>query len=306
MLDGNRLRFVRLTGERLLSSDVELARRICDSEASLITAYGLTEANGIVSQKVLPLREAEPRSSLDSGRPLDGVEVWIEGDSGTPLATGVEGEIIVGGEFLSAGYLGSQERRAGTRFARRGQALVLHTGDRGVLHADGSLEVRGRDDRRLKVRGQRVDPSEVEAAALRHDGVLDAAVVPFSPASGDTAMALFAAPDPNGDPVASRSLQAHTEEMVAPEAIPAITKVVDELPRTSAGKVDLLRLTQLAENGDRRLPPGRGRTDPLVRHLVRLWQEALEIDEPAPDEDFFALGADSLASAEVCAAIEVT
>ncbi len=305
LLDGNRFRVVRLTGERLLSSDVELAQRICDSNASLVTGYSLTEANGVVSQKVVPLSEAGPRSGLDSGHPLDGIEVSIESGD-TPLRTGVEGEIVVSGEFLSAGYLGSEERPAGTRFAERDGATVLHTGDRGVLHPDGSLEVRGRDDRRLKIHGQRVDPTEVEAAALRHDGVLDAALVPFTPAAGGTAAALFAASNLEGGPVAHRALQDHVGELVPPEAVPALVRVMESLPRTPAGKVDRLRLARLAEGGDRRSPDAGGHEDPLVDHMMLLWQEALEIDETGPDDDFFAAGGDSLASAEVCAAVEST
>lgn len=303
-LDGNRFRFLRFTGEPLLASDIELARRICPRDAALITTYALTEANGVVTQKVVPLEEAGPGDSADSGPPLDGVDLWIEDGGGAPVDAGVEGEIVVGGEFLSAGYVGSAEPRTGTRFSRRGRGLVLHTGDRGVVLADGALEVRGRADRQLNIRGNRIDPTEVEAAALEHDGVLDAAVVTFSAGTGDTAVALFAASGARETPLAPQVLQSHLEDLISPEARPALVKVLERLPRTAAGKVDQLRLARLAENGGRREARARGRVDPLIGHMQRLWQEALEIDEPAPDEDFFALGGDSLAAAEVCAAIE--
>jgi acyl-coenzyme A synthetase/AMP-(fatty) acid ligase/thioesterase domain-containing protein/acyl carrier protein len=304
VLDGNRFLVVRLTGEPLLPSDVELARRICDSRTSLVIAYGLTETNGIVTQRAIPLGEAQAEDVLDSGRPLDGVEVRIENGDGGPLPAGVEGEIVIGGAFLAAGYLDAEEQPTKARFARRGEALVFHTGDRGLLHADGSLEIHGRADRRLNIRGHRVDPTEVEAAALQHGGVIDASVVPFNAGAQATALALFATRDPSDGSVTQSSLRAHLEQMLLPEALPALVSVLDDLPQTAAGKVDRMRLSRLAEDGDRLEPATRGRVDPLVTHLVQVWGEALETEQPGPDDDFFALGGDSLAASEVCAAVE--
>ena len=303
-LDGNRFRFLRFIGEPLLSSDVELARRVCGADTGLITTYGLTETNGVATQQVVPLGEAGPDAHLHSGRAIDGVDVWIEDDAGARLPHGMEGEILVGGELLSAGYLGSSERdETGTRYVRRGDGAVVHTGDRGVLSEDGSLKVRGRRDRRLNIAGNRIDPTEVEAAALTHDAVLDAAVVPFDTPRGGLAMALFVTPNGTDDRVSRKALQNHIEERVPVEALPAKVRILERIPHTAAGKVDRLRLARLA-SADRVSTLQRGRVDPLTTHLARLWEEALEIDAVEPDEDFFALGGDSLAAAEVCAGIE--
>ena len=302
-LDANRIRVVRLTGEPMLPSDVELAGRILSGEAWLISAYGLTETNGIATQRGVSLGDPEAIARpIDAGYPLDGVEVSIEDEDGASLPAGAEGEIVIGGPFVSGGYLDAERPRAGTRFSHRGERLVVRTGDRGMLQGDGSLVVKGRGDRRVNIRGHRVDPSEVEAEALRLDGVLDAAVVPFAAREDSIALALFATVD-EAEPVASQALRAHLRQRLQPEAVPALVDVLNALPQTPAGKADRLRLATLAEEGARGHPAAR-REEPLVAHLASLWSDALEIDPPGADEDFFALGGDSLAAVEVCAAIE--
>ena len=303
MLAGNRFRVLRLGGEPVLATDVELARRVCASDTVLVTGYSLTEANGVVTQKAVPLEGAKGAAVADSGPPIPGVELRVEDQEGNALPAGSVGEIVVGGGHLSAGYAGFGYSPTGTRFTRRGRALFLHTGDRGSLRADGSLEVRGRDDARLKIRGHRVDPIEIQAAALRHGGVLDAAIIPFA-ARGETAIAIFAVADDRAGPLTPASLRAHLEQLLAPEAMPAVVHVLDELPLTASGKVDRPRLARVAGDRDRGRRARRERADPLVGHLLALWREALEVDELGPDEDFFALGGDSLAAVEVCAGIE--
>lgn len=193
-LTGNSFRVIRLGGEPVLAADVELARRTCNEGALFVTGYSLTEANGAVTQSVVPLARAGG-ASAHAGEPIPGVDLHIERPDGEPVPAGQEGEIILGGELISGGYVPAlaAEPGDGTRFERRGRGLVLRTGDRGALRPDGSLEIRGATGQPTQDRWTPVDPSEVEAAALCHGGVLDASLVPFTPAaSGRTASALFA------------------------------------------------------------------------------------------------------------------
>ena len=302
--EGNSFRVIRLTGEPMLPSDVALAVKTCDPATWLLSAYGLTETNGIVTQKGIQLGDAEAIARpLDSGLPLDGVEVRIVDDSGIELPPGAEGEIATGGAFMSAGYLGVEQPAAGTRFSVDGDHPVVLTGDRGVMQEDGSLRVEGRSDRRVNIRGIRVDPIEVESATLGLAGVIDAAVVPFKAGEGAIALALFATVDPT-HPVTPQSMRVHLRQLLQSEAVPALVEVLNALPQTPSGKVDRLRLATLAEESVRRGSDSSDRGDPLVTHLAALWGQALEIDQPGPDEDFFALGGDSLAAVEVCTGIE--
>jgi acyl-CoA synthetase (AMP-forming)/AMP-acid ligase II/thioesterase domain-containing protein len=297
-LEGHALRAIRLGGEPLAPGDVELARRICGDEALLVTGYSLTEANGAVTQCTEPLGGA---NGAGAGHPIAGVVVTVEDADGAALAPGEEGEIVVAGPNLSAGYLGANGRADGTRFSSGQAGTVLRTGDRGVLREDGSLEVRGRIDRRVKVSGHRVDPAEIEAAAQRHASVTEAAAVPFAADAGATALALFATGKPG---LEAGELRAFLREQLPPEARPAVVRPLGRLPLTAGGKIDRERLSL----GAATTPPssGRRRTDPVVDHIVGLFAGALELDAPQPEDDLFALGGDSLAAAEVCAGIEAT
>jgi acyl-coenzyme A synthetase/AMP-(fatty) acid ligase/thioesterase domain-containing protein len=302
VLDAARFRVLRLGGEPLLAGDVERTRAVCAGDPLLVTGYSLTEANGAVTQKAVPLSSPQA-AGPDAGKPVDGIAVRIEDAAGNPAPAGEEGEIVLSGD-LSGGYADPAEGTGGTRFAGAGENLVLRTGDNGVLRRDGSLEVRGRDDDRMKIRGHRVDPVEIQAAALAHPRVGEAEVVPFTAASGTEAIALFAVPSAHAEPVAEDELRRHLEARLPPAAVPAIVRVRGRLPLTPSGKADRLRLARIASEGDGPSRPGPARVDPVVAHLVRLWEEALETRPVAPDHDFFGLGGDSLAAAEVCAGIE--
>ena len=302
-LDGNRFRTIRLGGEPVLAGDIELARRICPAETLLVSGYSLTEANGAVTQKVVPLASPEALEA-DAGRALDGIELRIEGPDSEPLPAGEEGQIVLAGQLLSGGYASPESQSAGTHFTGNGDGRILRTGDRGILRGDGSLEVRGRDDGQLKIRGHRVDPVEVQAAALRHPQVAEVAIVPFTAASGTEAIALFAVETTGPGDLSASELTRHLEATLPQTARPAVVRVRRRLPLTPSGKVDSVRLTRLAREGESAGRSGPERLDPVVTHLLRLWRGALEVDQVGHDEDFFALGGDSLAAAEVCAGIE--
>ncbi len=298
------VRAIRLGGEAVRAGDIRLARGACPPATLLVTGYSLTEANGAVTQKVVPLDSPEA-AAADAGTPLDGIELAVEGPDGRTLPPGEEGEITVGGVLLAGGYAAEEQPAArGTRYAERDAARVLLTGDLGVLRADGALEVRGRNDDRLKIRGHRVDPGEVQADALGHDRVAEAAVIPFAVRPGHPAVALFAVPEPGPGPLTTAELDDHLEAALPAEARPALVRVLPELPLTPSGKVDREQLARIAREGGGASRRGPERLDAVVSHLLALWREALEVEEVGPDHDFLALGGDSLAAVEVCAGIE--
>lgn len=302
LLDGNSFRVVRLGGEAMLAGDVALAREVCSRETLLVTGYSLTEANGAVTHKAVRLSEATPEFALDAGPPIDGIAVAVRERNGGP--PGEEGEIVVVGDLLSGGYAGPEHSQRSMRFTTTDHGVALHTGDRGLLRGDGSLEVRDRDDGRLKIRGHRVDAREVEAAAISHPGVVDAAVIPFEARAGATAIALFVQGGGRGGSVSAEALVAHLEGRVPAEAIPSSVHVHDRLPVTTSEKIDRGRLARLTDGRETARRTATKRADPLVDHLAGLLAQALELDGLDPDEDFFALGGDSLAAVEVCAGVE--
>ncbi|MGK5627296.1 condensation domain-containing protein, partial [Streptomyces sp. URMC 123] len=166
------VRTLLVTGERCPRG----ALRRWAAGRALFTVYGTAETAGLATVARVDAEGTAP----PGGRPTAGVAAYVLDDSGTPLPVGVPGELHLGGEAVARGYPGrpalTAERFRSDPRADRPHARLLRTGDLARWTADGRLEVLGRADRRLAVRGFAVDPAEVEDALLALPDVEQAVV----------------------------------------------------------------------------------------------------------------------------------
>ncbi len=255
----------------------------------LLHLYGPTESTTFSAWE--EIREVTA-ARLAVGRPVAGDRVRVLDRYGHPVPIGVVGEICIGGDGLAEGYSGrpdlTAERFVPDAFAP-GERL-FRTGDLGRLLPEGRLEIRGRADRQLKVRGYRVEPGEIEAALTRHPAIRQAVAVPWE----DTLVAWY-----TGGEVTDEALREHLRRWLPAHAIPTAFARLDSLPLTGRGKVDLRALPPPpapAAQGSR-LPP---RTE-LEKKIVAVWAEVLGRDagEIGVEDDFFALGGHSLLAARI-------
>jgi len=196
--------------------------------------FGLTECKRIA---VMPV-DGDLRRPGSCGRPLPGTAVLVVDEHGAPLPPGQTGELVVRGPHVMSGYWRRPELTA-QRFEQRcGLFPQLRTGDYGHLDADGYLYFEGRRDDLYKSRGFRVSTVEVEAAALRVDGVWAAAVLP--PDAGRAEAVLVVATDLDAGSVL-RGLRAELEDA----KVPAACVPLPELPTGGNGKVDKRALAAL-------------------------------------------------------------
>lgn len=204
----------------------------------VLPTYGLTEtASGVAA---LP-PDAAPGRSATVGRPLPGVELRIEVE-GRPARPGEVGEIVVRGPMLFAGYAGLRDESA--RVLRDGW---LHTGDFGVLDADGDLTVIDRRDDLIVSGGENVYPSEVEAALLAHPCVA-AAVVVARPDPRWGSVPVAAVVLRAGGSVSDAALAAHCRDRLAGFKIPVAFHRVARLPRGPRGKLPRSAVRDLLRN----------------------------------------------------------
>ncbi len=282
------LRAVLLGGEAL---PAELVRRTRERfpDVRIWNHYGPTEAT--VNTTVARVEEAE-RVSL--GRPIANARVYLLDAHGTPVPTGVAGELHVGGAGVSRGYLGRPELTAEKfvpdPFAGEPGARLYRSGDRARWLATGELEYLGRTDQQVKVRGFRVEPGEIEAALRRHPAVRDAVVdaredgrggrrlVGYVVAAGDAA-------------VSAGELRAHLAGELPEYMVPAAFVALDALPLTPNGKVDRRALPEPDASSD---AGARAALTPTQEILAGIWGEYLAVEGVGPDSDFFALGGHSL------------
>jgi amino acid adenylation domain-containing protein len=254
----------------------------------VVNAYGPTE-DTVYSTAA----EVLPGERPTCGRPFPGTQVHLLDSALAPVPPGEPGEICLGGAGLARGYLGrkelTRERFVEAPLGADGPARLYRTGDLGRWEEDGSLQHLGRLDHQIKVRGVRIEPGEIEDTLVRHPDVRQAVVTLRERPSGGKALVAHVVYAPGAEPVPRHLREALRASL--PEAmVPAVFVPLEEMPLNANGKLDRARLPEpratVADSSD---------LAPLERDLAELWREVLKLDGlPGPDDDFFALGGDSL------------
>lgn len=234
------------------------------------------------------------------GIPLPHTRVYVMDSGGRLVPPGARGELCVSGPGLATGYLGDPEATAqkfsANPYAIAGHELLYHTGDMGRHLRDGSLEYRGRIDRQAKIRGCRVEPGEIEEALAAHPAVREAAVAIRRDQPGEHRLAAYwvavgadASPDED-------ELHAHLAARLPDYMVPSWILPLDSLPLNRNGKVDLAALP------DPRTAVLQGDKEPphttTERTLASVWQEVTGAKDVGRDDNFFALGGDSIMSVQ--------
>ncbi|MGQ4491077.1 AMP-binding protein [Streptomyces sp. SAS_281] len=205
----------------------------------VVRQFGQTECKRI---SIMPPEEDQERPQ-SVGRPLPGTSVLILGPDGEELPLGETGEIVAAGPHVMPGYWRAAEQTA-TAFRRDPATggLRLHTGDYGSLDADGYLYFEGRRDDMFKRKGIRMSTVEIEAAAMDVTGVRVAAVLP--PTDGRD-LTIFVESD-----LAPTVVLKELARRLEPAKVPALCRVIPELPLTLHGKNARQALIDMLEGDD--------------------------------------------------------
>jgi acyl-CoA synthetase (AMP-forming)/AMP-acid ligase II len=188
------------------------------------------------------LDSTEEQSCEASGYPAPGYEIRVvDPDTGRDQPVGTPGEILVRGYTVTRGYYNNPEA---TAVAIDAEGFV-HTGDMGVLRTDGHLRFMGRYKDMLKIGGENVDPMEVEAYIMSHPAINLAAVVGYPDPRLSEVPVAFVRCEP-GQRLGADEVLAHCRGRIASFKIPRAVIFVDELPMTSSGKVQKVRLREEA------------------------------------------------------------
>jgi non-ribosomal peptide synthase protein (TIGR01720 family) len=299
------LRWLVVTGEALPPAFCRawLARY---PEVPIVNAYGPTECADDVTHHVVRTAPPPDAARVPIGTPIDGVTLHVLDDALRPVPVGEVGELCVGGVAVGRGYLRDAVRTAaafvtpdpisgvpGTRLYR--------TGDAGRRLADGTFECLGRRDRQIKIRGVRVELDEIEIVLQRHRAVRQAAVV-ARPATGGGWKLVACIATSAASVGLAEELRRHVAEHLPEAMVPAAFETCATLPLGPNGKIDRVALGRPAHVRVAAplvgLPEGS-----CERLLAAAWRDVLGVDVRSVDDDFFALGGDSLSSIRVVAAM---
>ncbi len=322
-------RFAALCGGEALPR--ELAERLHAAAGAVWNLYGPTETtiwSAVAAVEEEPGAPVTPAPVISAGRPIARTRIHLLSPELEPVPVGAAGELWIGGVGLARGYHGRPDLTAdgfrpdlfaGSVAASRDLAApgvrLYRTGDLARRRPDGSLEILGRIDLQLKVRGFRVEPGEVEAALAAHADVREVAVVPApDPAGSGVRLAAFVAPRVADLDLAA--LRRFAASRLPDHLVPATWVVLPGLPLTPAGKVDRRALsTQAAERPGGAAHAGPAgeisashRGSPVEELLAGLWAEALALDADllGPGSSFLELGGHSLIALRLAGRVRAT
>jgi benzoate-CoA ligase len=173
-----------------------------------------------------------------TGTPVPGYEMELRGEDGQPVRDGDIGDLFIRGPSAALMYWGNREK---TRATFQGE--WTKSGDKYTRSSDGYYTYAGRSDDMLKVAGQYVSPFEVEAALMRHEAVLEAAVIGKSEEGLTKTLAyVVLKPGHTGDDALASALKAFVKDQLAPHKYPREIRFLPELPKTATGKIQRFKL----------------------------------------------------------------
>jgi acyl-coenzyme A synthetase/AMP-(fatty) acid ligase len=300
---GDRLRDVTaLCGGEPLTAD--LAAELLRRASRVYNAYGPTETTIWSTLAEITRADEDP---VPIGRPIANTTVFLTSRHGDELGFGVAGELCVAGAGVSAGYPRRPDLTAERFGERPGYGRFYRTGDLARWRSDGLLECLGRLDRQVKLRGQRIEPGEVESALREHEYVADAAVTVVGDPQRDGILRAFARPTPAAPAEGLPDLLwRHLRRTLPAALLPSGIVIVDRFPSTVNGKLDHQALAGLAvpvEAAAVAAAGGPGADPELVASLTDLWRESLSRADLGPDDNFFLNGGHSLLATRLSARV---
>ncbi|MBF6171510.1 non-ribosomal peptide synthetase [Nocardia blacklockiae] len=299
------LRYVVFGGEAL---DLRQLSRWYERHASdapqLVNMYGITETTVHVSFLAVDERLADIPASV-IGRALPGLDTYVLDDRLHPAPVGVAGELHISGEQLSRGYLGRPGLTA-TRFVANpfgpAGSRMYRTGDIGRwagFGGEANLEYAGRSDQQVQLRGFRIELGEIESALLRCAGVSQAVVVVRTDEQAGDRLVGYVVPEA-GSQLDSAALRSRVGEFLTAYMVPDAVVVLDALPLTPNGKLDRKALPAPEFIGSAAF---RAPGTPIEQAVADVFGGLLGAGEVGLDDDFFALGGNSLLATRAVARI---
>ncbi|HYW69964.1 MAG TPA: amino acid adenylation domain-containing protein, partial [Pyrinomonadaceae bacterium] len=292
------LKHVFSSGEALDREAVNRFHSLLD--ADLHNLYGPTEASIDVTYWFC--RPDWDLNLVPIGRPIANTEIYILDEFLQPVAVGVAGELYIGGVGLARGYLGrpdiTAERFIPDPFARRPGARIYKTGDLARYLPSGDLVFVERLDAQVKVRGIRIELGEIEATLGQHPAVREVLVQAPADESGEKRLVAYVVTDLEaGGAVAE--LRRYLKEKLPAHLAPQGFVLMPQLPLTPNGKIDRRGLPAWKPQHENRDEASANSRMPIEDLLGGIWSEVLGVDQVQVEDNFFALGGDSLLATQV-------
>ncbi|MCG8616072.1 MAG: amino acid adenylation domain-containing protein, partial [Desulfobacterales bacterium] len=288
-----------VSGGDKLTADIARKFEALFDTAYLYNTYGPTE-NSIDSLN-WRCDMAAGNGRVLLGKSIANTKSYIVDGNGALVPLGVPGELTVSGIGLARGYLNRPNLTKAVfipnPFSERPGSRIYKTGDLCRCLPDGNIEFLGRIDHQVKIRGFRIELGEIESVLSRHELVNETVVLAREDQPGNKQLAAYVVPiDPDQRPEEA-DVRAFLRTILPDYMIPAFIVFMDELPLTPNGKIDrkALPVPVLSQSGNAYTAPGT-RNEKI---LAQIWAETLGVPRVGINDNFFALGGDSIISIRV-------
>jgi amino acid adenylation domain-containing protein len=281
----------------------ELQQRFfeCFSSAELHNLYGPTEAAIDVTHWAC--RRNERRHAVPIGYPIANIQIHILDTQRQRVPVGEIGELYIGGIGLARGYLNRSELTAASfvsdPFSNEPEARLYKTGDLGRYRPDGAIEYLGRNDQQVKIRGNRIELSEVESVLRQHPAISATVTLVREDTPGVQQLVAYVVFHPATSESTGR-LRDFLKARVPDYMIPAAFVVLDTLPLSLNGKVERAVLPPPTSEHDIKDEDASPRT-PLEIELARIWAKLLKVDHVGIHDDFIDAGGNSITVTQLAA-----
>jgi amino acid adenylation domain-containing protein/thioester reductase-like protein len=326
----SKLRTLWLNGEVVTRT---LARRAMEllPDARLLNVYSCSETHEVAAGDLREVVDNPESTYCAIGVPMDPDHLYLLDADGERVPEDEAGELFVGGDCLARGYVDLPEKTEESfpedPFSSKSGARMYRTGDRARILSDGSLEILGRVDFMVKIRGYSVELGAVESAIEKSLAVRSCVVISEGEEGQDKRLVAYIVPDPEDDerysgwsldPKTGRSkeIRGILQDSLPHYAVPSVFVELESLPiQATSGKVDRSELqpppprptssTREVAASFARLPEDAPRSEKEAL-LARAWEDVLRLDEGEvrSEDDFFDLGGHSLAAAQLSSRVE--
>src|SRR5262249_814546 len=288
------LRLIRLGAEPVRKSDVELYKAHFAPHCILAIFLSATEV-GNFAQYFLDQETVITERIVPVGYAADDMEILLLDEAGTALGSNHRGEIAVRSRYLSPGYwrMPEQTQAAFLPDPQGADQRIYRTRDLGQRRSDGGLEHLGRIDLQVKIRGFRLELQEIEAVLRTHPAIHEAVVEATQTEGGEHRLIAYVVPA-QGQAPTSGALHAYVQKRLPEYMVPFAFIFLQALPLTPIGKVDRRALPGPDPARPAGAPAFVAPQNALERQLTAMWEQLLGIQPIGVQDNFFALGGNSL------------
>ena len=308
-LHGDRFRslnHVLLSGEPLLPSDVRRWTSVFGERVQLVNLYGPTETTMTKFFYLVKAADVD-RRAIPIGKPMPGARAIIVDEKGQPCSPGSVGEIYIRTPYRTHGYYRrpevTREVFIPNPFTGDENDLVYKTGDLGRTLSDGDFEFLGRRDGQVKVRGVRIELSEIEGLLRNHTAIRDVAVVSHQEQDGGNSLCAYVVLKEATD---LGTLRTHLATSLPGYMLPSYFVELETLPRTLSGKVDRRALPKPEQARREQSTPYVEPGTLVEKSLAEIWCRVLKLKRVGIHDNFFVLGGHSLLATQLLSRIRST